>query len=391
MTVILDLADPSTFDDPRLPEFWAWSRKEDPVHWQPPRDGRPGFWAVTRHRDVVTLVRDTDRFRSDRGNVLDVLLAGEDPAGGRMLPVTDGAGHAAMRRLLNRQFTLRALAGFQAKVEHQARCLVDAAREAGACDFVSAVADALPVRTIADLMAVPRADHAALLDIARLALVTAGQGSLDHEDIRTARGDIVRYFLGLAAERRGGDGEDPVTLLTRAHSVEDVALNCYSLLLGGNETTRLTIAGIGQALAEHPEQWQALRSGEVGLDTAAEEMLRWTTAAMHIGRTTAHDTVVCGRQVLAGDIVTLWLTSANRDPSVFNEPDRLDLARDPNPHVVFAGGPHYCLGAELGRIEVRAVLGALRDLVTRIEPAGRADRVRSTFVRGCASVPVRLS
>jgi cytochrome P450 len=160
-------------------------------------------------------------------------------------------------------------------------------------------------------------------------------------------------------------------------------LNCYSLILGGDETARLAMIGAVQALLDHPDQWRALKEGTAGLDTAVEEMLRWTTPALHSGRTAATDTEIAGTPVRAGDIVTVWNASANRDEAVFDSPGSLRLDRSPNKHLTFAYGPHFCLGSYLARAEIAAVLSALRTRVTTL------DRTAPTPTSSTASAAFR--
>jgi cytochrome P450 len=392
---VVDLGDPRSFVDCDMPAFWAWARAEDPVHWQPPVSGRPGFWAVTRYADVAAVQRDADRFRNDRGNVLDALLAGGDSGGGRMLPSTDEPRHAQLRSVLTPFFAGRAVAALQAQVEATARRLVGAALDHGTCDFAAVVSEPIPLETICNLMGVPAGDRPFLLEAAERSLA-AERPDASRADIRTARNEIVRYFLRLSADRRGRDGADLVSAMTRGRveedtlGDEDVALNCYSLLLGANETTRMTLTAAAEAMAGYPAQWHAFRSGAVEVATAGEEIVRWSSAAMHAARYAARDTVLHGRQILAGDIVTLWVSSANNDERVFADPLVPDLSRSPNRHLAFGIGGHFCLGAQLARIELRAVLTAVRDLVTGIEPAGAGTRVYSTFLGGHSSLPLTL-
>jgi cytochrome P450 len=171
---------------------------------------------------------------------------------------------------------------------------------------------------------------------------------------------------------------------------DEIMLNCYSLILGGDETARLSMVGAVLALVEHPDQWRALKRGEAGLDNAVEEMLRWTTPALHSGRTATADTEIAGRTVRAGDIVTVWNSSANRDERVFDAPDALRLDRSPNKHVTFAHGPHFCLGAYLARAEIAAVLSGLRSRVNALERTGPAGPVYSNFLNGMVSLPLAL-
>ncbi|MEU0009356.1 cytochrome P450 [Streptomyces sp. NPDC006314] len=392
----LDLADPVLHAENDLSEVWRWLRTQEPLHWQPERGSRPGFWVLTRHADVAAAYRDTERFRSDGGNVLDTLLGGGDNAAGRMLPVMDGSRHAQLRHALMKAFSPRALASVVDSIARASRELVTEAMERGRCDFARTVAGQLPLRAICDLLEVPRADRQQLLAMTSSALGAESAEGLA-ADSWVSRGEILFYFAELAARRRREPGDDVVSLLTRCRvdgrelTDEEVVLNCYSLILGGDETTRLALAGAVAALLEHPDQWRAYQAGGIATETAVEEVLRWTTPTLHAGRTAAVDIALQGRTIRAGDVVTLWNTAANRDESAFDEPDRFLLSRTPNPHLTFAFGPHFCLGAFLARAEIGAVLRDLRDLVAEMRLTAPARRVYSNFLSGIDSLPVALT
>ncbi|UFQ14057.1 MULTISPECIES: cytochrome P450 [Streptomyces] len=392
----LDLSDPALHAEHDLTEVWRTLRAERPVHWQPARHGRPGFWVVTRYDDVSAVYRDARAFRSDRGNVLDTLLAGGDSAGGSMLAVTDGARHARLRAALMKSFSPRALDGVVRSVRTATRGLLEDALERGTCDFAQDVAARIPLRAICDLLDVPEADRGEIL-----ALTSAALGS-EHADAGPdeawlARNDILLYFADLAARRRAEPGDDVISVLAACRpgglplTDEEIVLNCYSLILGGDETTRLSMIGGVEALLAHPEQWRRLRSGEVTTRSAVEEVLRWTTPALHAGRTAAVDVTLRGRSIAAGDIVTVWNASANFDERVFDRPGRFDLSRTPNKHMSFAYGSHFCLGAYLARVEIETLLDGLRTLVAEMEATGPSSPVYSNFLSGSARLPLSWS
>lgn len=389
----VDLADPSVHAEKDLSRVWRYLRAEQPLYWQPPNGARPGFWALTRYQDVVDGYRDTDRYSSDRGNTLDTLLQGGDPAAGLMLPTTNGPRHAELRGQLMKAFSPRALAGTVASVRAAARDLVREALEKEIFDFAQDVAGQLPLRAICDLLDVPPDDRRGLLAMTSSALGSDTKDDL-HRDNWVAKNEMLVYFSELAARRRGDGRDDIISLLGRCRvagellSDEEVVLNCYSLILGGDETTRLSLIGGVAALLDHPDQWRAYQDGQVDTDTAVEEMLRWTTPTSHAGRTAGEDFEIHGRRIRAGEIVTLWNASANRDQDVFDEPDRLILSRTPNRHVTFSFGSHFCLGAYLARAEIGAVLGDMRELVGTMMAAGPARRLYSNFLTGYDSLPL---
>jgi cytochrome P450 len=392
-TTTLDLTDPATFvrHDPHA--FWAGVRDHDPVHWHPGRDGRPGFWVVSRYADVVAAYTDAARLSSGRGSVLDVLLRGTDSAGGRMLAVTDRPRHRELRNVMLRAFSPRVLAPVVEQVHRRATALIRRVTAAGAFDFATEVAEHIPMGTICDLLSIPPADRPDLLRWNKNAL-SSEEADADPYVALEARNQILLYFVDLAGRRRADPGDDVVTMISTATvdgellSVEDVALNCYSLILGGDESSRVSAIQAAKAFADFPDQWRAVRDGAVAVDTAVEEVLRWATPAMHFARTATTDLELGGQRIRAGDIVTLWNLSANFDERQFSEPRRFDVTRMPNKHVSFGHGPHFCLGAFLGRAELRALLTALAETVSRIETAGPARRVYSNFLNGHSSLPV---
>ncbi|ATL25931.1 cytochrome P450 [Streptomyces formicae] len=389
----IDLADPALHAERDLSGLWRRLRADEPVHRQPARGARPGFWVLTRHADVAAAYRDSERFRSDRGNVLDTLLGGGDSAAGLMLPVMDGARHASLRGQLMKAFSPRVLASVVDSIRRASRQVVEDALDKGRFDVARDVAGQLPLRAICDLLDVPATDRQRLLDMTSSALGAQSEAEL-RDGSWVSKGEILLYFSRLAAERREDPRDDVISLLTQCRvdgvplTDEEVILNCYSLILGGDETTRLALVGMVAAFLDHPAQWHAYREGRVATETAVEEVLRWTTPTLHAGRTAAVDIELHGHTIRAGDVVTLWNASANRDGTAFHEPDHFLVARTPNQHLAFAHGAHFCLGAFLARAEIGAVLRDLRELVGSMEAAGPARRIYSNFLTGIGSLPV---
>lgn len=392
----VDLARPQTHLRTDIDELFRRLRTDEPVALHPPTDRQPAFWVVTTHQ-LVTEVYRSDRFTSVRGNVLATLLNGGDSAGGRMLAVSDGARHRQIRRQLLQSFSPAALEQTRQRVGRSMRHLVRQAVRRGSCDFATDVAPQVPLAAICDLLDVPAADRALVFASTSRALAghTASDGELH---ARLARSELLSYFAKLVPAR--GDepvGDDLVAQLVRMSrgplrlTHEEVILNCYSLLLGGDETTRLAMIGTVRALARHPDSWRGLRQGEIGIDSAVEELLRWTTPALHAGRTAVTDTVLGGTRIAAGELVTVWNRSANFDEAEFVRPDELDLTRAPNRHLSFAYGPHFCLGAALARIELSALLEALVEEVSTIELAGPPSPIYSNFLSGFHRLPVQLT
>ncbi|MEU7384887.1 MULTISPECIES: cytochrome P450 [unclassified Streptomyces] len=391
----VDLTDPRTFEENDLREYWRRLRTTRPLHWHPPTGDAPGFWVISRYADVMALYKDNKRLTSERGNVLVTLLAGGDSAAGRMLAVTDGAPHRNLRNVLLKAFSPQALKPISDRVRQNTTRLVVEAVRRGECDFATDVAEHIPMNTISDLLGVPTADREFLLNLNKSALSSNEEGQSE-TDAWLARNEILLYFNELVAERRAKPTEDVISVLANSTvngeplSEEVIVLNCYSLILGGDETSRLSMIDAVRTLTRHPDQWQSLRDREVTLESATEEVLRWATPAMHFGRRAVTDVELHGEVIAAGDIVTLWNSSANRDEEVFADPYVFDLNRSPNKHITFGYGPHFCLGAYLGRVEVNAMLDALRTYSTGFEVTGEPQRIHSNFLTGLCSLPVRF-
>jgi cytochrome P450 len=391
-----NLADPKTYIEHDMGAVWRRLRADDPVHWHPPTTEGHGFWVVTRYDDISRVLRDPAHFTSESGNVLATMLQGGDTGAGRMLAVTDGPHHTELRKLLLRAFAPRALEDVARRVRETTRRLLTEALKRERCDFARDVASSIPLDTICDLLDVPQADRRHVLKLTKSALASDYEKPEAGAD-RMARGEILLYFTDLVAARRRSPGTDPISLMATAEvggrrlNDEDIVLNCYSLIMGGDETSRLAMIGAVRAFIDYPDQWAALKSGAVTVESAGEEVLRWTTPTMHFGRAAIGDVEMHGRRIHAGDLVTLWFTSGNRDEEVFPDPDRFDLARSPNKHLALGYGPHFCLGGYLGRIEINAMLDGLRTLVGGIEEAGPAQRIYSNFLSGMSSLPVVLT
>ncbi|WP_329791959.1 cytochrome P450 [Lentzea sp. DG1S-22] len=391
-----DLTDPTTFVHNDLQQFWAEVRDRNPVFWHESRWNCPGFWVISRHADVLAAYLDATKLSSARGTVLDVLMRGGDSAGGRMLAVTDRPRHRELRNLMLRAFSPRVLGEVALRVQRRADELVDRVTRSGSFDFATEVAEHIPMSTICDLLSIPSADRSDLLRWNKNAL-SSDEADVDPLAALEARNEILLYFSDLAAHRRVHPGDDVVSMIATAIvdgeplSIDDVALNCYSLILGGDESSRVSAICAIKAFADFPDQWQAVRAGDVDVDTAVEEVLRWATPALHFARTATADFELHGRSVRAGDVVTMWNVSANFDERAFDTPEKFHVRRNPNKHVSFGHGPHFCLGAYLGRAELRALLTALARTVSRIELTGKPKRVYSNFLNGHSSLPVTFT
>ena len=392
----VDLTDPMTFADLDMAEVWRRFRAEAPVHHHPGTERGRAFWVLSRYRDVRALYQDDERFSSHHGNMLASLhKPHDDPAAGMMLALTDAPRHHTMRSILSKAFSPRSRDLVVNRLEARVAALLHDAMGKGTFDFARDVAERVSMGTICDLLGFPAADHDRLLELSRQAL-SSDEADQTDEQAWTARNELLLYCQDVAVARRGNPLDDLVSAMAtctidgRPMTDEELVVNCYGLILAGDQTSRLAMVGGLLAFARFPDQWEALRDGRVPMAAAVDEVLRWTTPVMHVGRTAVTDVEIGDRTIRKGDIVTGWNTSANADEDVFPEPGVFDLGRTPNPHLTLGFGPHFCFGAYLGRAEVRAVLETLCREVADIELRGAARPLYSTFLRGYGSLPVEL-
>ncbi|MFJ6611192.1 cytochrome P450 [Streptomyces sp. NPDC091289] len=393
----VNLTDPSTFLRPDMEDFWRHVRAEEPVYLHPATDSGPPFWVVSRHADVLTVLQDPEHFSSRSGNMLSSLhKPGGDPAAGINLALTDAPRHNAMRTILLKAFSPRTRKMVTDKLQQRVDQLLGGAAGTGTFDFAKEVADVVPMGTICDLLGFPPEDHKYLLDLSRDALSTDEEGQSE-EDFWLSRNELLVYCQEIIEARREDPQDDLISAMATCEingepmTDDEVVVNCYGFILAGDHTSRLAMVGTLLAFSQHPDQWQALKEGRVPIAAAVEEILRWTTPSMHMGRTATADVTVGGRTIREGDHVILWNTSANRDEATFRDPQSFDLARTPNKHLSFGSGPHFCFGSYLGRAEITAVLKTLCGSVDRIELMGDPKPLYSTFLRGYSSLPVSLT
>ncbi|MER7000256.1 cytochrome P450 [Streptomyces sp. NPDC000410] len=387
----INLVDPELYSHGDPFEQWRWLRANEPVYWHPPTD-LPGFWALTRYEDVRTAYRDSETFSSAQGILLRPAEHGEDPGGGRTLALTDPPRHRQLRGLVDEWFALRSVRGFEPEMTEVANRVIDDALARGTCDFVADIAARVPLYVICNMMGVPSSDWEHLFKLTSQAF-----GAGDPMTQRFAHLDIMGYFEDLQAAKAANPSDDLVSILATASidgtplSPEDIILNCDNLLVGGTENTRIAAAGGMLALLEHPDQWRMLSEDPGLLPSAVEEILRWTSTATHIMRTAVRPIDIHGHSIEVGDRVTFWLPSANRDESVFEEPDQFDIQRKPNRHLALGFGEHFCLGSVLARAELRILYNELLRRSIRIELDGTPTRLTSIVVNGPEYLPVRLT
>ncbi|TDD65524.1 cytochrome P450 [Actinomadura rubrisoli] len=386
-------------------------RRTEPVHWNPEADGGRGFWSVTRHADILAVDRDQATFTSEKFVNLEEVDERQAAIRRSMLE-TDGPRHLALRRVLSREFTPRAVAGYATFLRGLTARTLDAALAKGTFDFVKEIAADFPINVLARMLDVPDDDTERLIDWGNRIIANTdpdyadvllhSEESEQYRDLpfrSPASLEVFEYGRELAAKRRGGEGTDLVSRLVNQTPVDGEPLSerdfdNYFLLLvvAGNETTRHAITHSMRALIDHPEQADRLRADLDLMPTAVEEFLRWASPVYHFRRTATCDAEVNGTAVREGDKVVLWFASGNRDEDVFADPYRFDVGRTPNDHITFGkGSPHFCLGAALARLEMRIMFEELLPRLSGISLAGDVRRVRSNFVNGVKEMPVTVT
>jgi cholest-4-en-3-one 26-monooxygenase len=394
----VDLSDPDLIADHLPLDEFAWLRRYEPVRWNPQPStagyGDAGFWMLTRHADVTAVTRSMG-WSVEANSAFVRRLDESDPTGEStkdLLLCMDPPRHTRVRRVGNRCFTPRALAGLEDDLYERARRIVWAAKRNGTGDFVIDVARHLPLQAIAGLMGIPVEDRQQLFDWS-----DQMAGSEDPEYARTDLTGVVEMFAyaHAAAEARAENDLGDVTSRLVQPGADGQRLNSEEfafffmiLAVAGNETTRQAITHGMLALLQHPDQWERWRSERPA--TAIDEILRWASPAVVLQRTAGEDSEVAGQLVRKGERVGLYFASANFDEEVFDEPRRFDIGRSPNPHVTFgAGGSHFCIGANLSRLELKVMFDVIADDLSNTKLTGPPRRLRSSWLNGIKHLPVR--
>ncbi|MVZ99205.1 cytochrome P450 [Actinomadura sp. LD22] len=402
------LADPKAYaDDARLHEALALLRREAPVHWVEAPDYTP-FWAITKHADVLEIERNHEIFlnaprpllgtaefdelnrqRAEQGIALRTLIHMDDP------------DHRVIRAIGADWFRPRAMRALEPRVKELAKRYVDRMVELGGeCDFAQQVAVHFPLYVILSLLGLPESDFDRMLKLTQELFGgdddELQRGQSNEEKLQVLL-DFFAYFQGLTEERRKHPTDDLASAIANARidgePLNDFDTASYYVIIAtaGHDTTSATIAGGLQALIDHPDQRKRLTENPDLMPLAVDEMIRWVTPVKEFMRTATRDYELRGTTIREGDAVLLSYPSANRDEDVFDDPFAFDAGRDPNKHLAFGFGVHYCLGAALARIEVRAFFEELLPRLRSIEPAGPAESIATTFVGGLKRLPVRYS
>jgi cholest-4-en-3-one 26-monooxygenase len=398
----LDLLDADTFADGVPHDAFREVREAQPVFWFPqPGSHRDGFWVVTRLTDVQEVSRQPEVFSSaERGALLSLGSSVDEDAG---LAVTrelmlnlDAPQHGQLRNVVSRAFTPRVIRALEERLAAITNDIVDRALARGEGDFVRDIAAELPLTAICELIGIPEEDRQRIYDWTnRLIGFDDPELTASPEDGQLARAEMSVYANELAERREAEPQADILTTLLQADvngdrlSVAEFDMFFLMLCVAGNETTRNAISHGMRAFFEHPEQWELFKR-ERPLETTVDEILRWATPVIEFQRTATRDYVLAGQQIRAGERVVLYYPSANRDGTAIADPDRFDITRTDNDHVAFGGGgPHFCIGAQLARAEIRLVFDTIATRMPDIAPTAPARTLRSAFIDGIKEMPVR--
>ena len=404
----IDIADAARYSSGIPWEDFDALRQQPGLHWNRYQDH--GFWAVTRHADVCEVSRHPQRFSSAIGHVNLWDLEADALEARRSILEHDPPEHTRLRRVVSKAFTPRQMRRYEARTRAIAHELLDDVVRKGGGDWVSLVAAPLPIRVIIAILGVPQADADYMVELSNHLV----EGTTDSQSLppdaygnttplrllpfgSAAAWGLYEYGAKLGDERLSHPADDVVSQLVHAEvggdrlSATEFRNFFQVLVFGGNETTRTAITHGTIAFAQHPEQWDRLTADRSLLPNAVEEIIRWASPILHMRRTASIDTELAGTHVAAGDKVVMWYPSANRDEAVFDRPEEFDIGRVNNAQIAFGGGgPHFCLGAYLARMELSVLLEAMLD--RDIRPLGVENLVRipSNFVHGVASVDVEV-
>ncbi|WP_083090006.1 cytochrome P450 [Mycobacterium noviomagense] len=378
-----DPADPAFHAAPNRFDMWRAARREHPVAWTESA-AYGGFWSVTSHGLAREVLQNPRQFASGSGMRLGANARAVALASGRMLVVTDGASHRRLRAAHSAWLSSSAIDRMHSAIEDDIEHLLgELIAGGGSFDAVKDLGAVVARQVLARVLGIPQADWAKLGR-----LIDAAYATNVAQDAAEAHGELFMYLDELLAQRRARPQDDFVTALSqttvdgRTLTDDEILLNCDGMLTGGLETTPLAVSGAMVAFAQDPDCWQRLREHPELLNSAVEEILRWTSPPGHVLRTATAEISLGDAQIRSGDRVVLWIPSANRDEAVFPDGEHFVLDRQPNPHLSFGGGPHYCVGAVLARLELRCLLMVLTRNVASIAVTGREDLRHSNFLHG---------
>jgi cytochrome P450 len=401
-----DLTDLDNFAHGFPHDVFEQHRRDAPIFLHPPTehtpDGEP-FWSLASYAGSLAVMRDPQTFSSERGGARAYggTLIADIPIAGSILNMMDEPRHGRIRRLVSKGLTPKTIPRVEHAVRARTKELLRAAADKGTVDFVEEVAVELPMFMICMLLGVPQSDRHYVFGLLEPSFdFKSGVAYQETDETRRAGADLFSYGTNLIAEKRENPTEDMLSVVVHAELpdedpprlTEDELNYFFSLLFaGGSETTRNATAGGVLALVQNPREWSRLKADHSLVPRAVEEVIRWTSPAAHQRRTATRDTTIDGHEVAAGDKVVFWEASANRDDAVFGDGMRFRVSRDPNPHLGFGHGVHFCLGASLALLELKVMLEEILEAFRSIDLAGEPEWTRSNKHTGLRHLPVALS
>jgi cytochrome P450 len=399
----VDISSPDAFVDGVPNAYFRSLREHDPVHWQkecklPGIRHRAGYWALTRYDDIAFVSKNSQIFSSERGSVFLSDLEPKDLQNMRQQLINmDTPRHTQLRSLINRSFKpaeIRETEGDFLKIVRDTFDRLEGVRE---CDFVDAISAPISLHVLTNFLGVPQ-NHSKRIYNWTNKLIGAGDPKVSSVfRARLAVLEIFVYAAFLAHKRRKNPRADVYSALVNGtldgKPLErlQLGMNFFLLIIAGNETTRNALSGGVQALCEHPDQLKLLRKDPSLLPQAIEEMLRWVTPVMQFRRTATRDTQIGQQRIREGEKVVMYYAAANRDPSVFEHPERFDITRKSNPHLAFGTGTHFCIGSHMARLEMRITLAELLQRFPNFRLSGPVERLSSNFISGIKRMPLALA
>jgi len=381
-------------------DIWKWLRHNDPVFFWEETDGIP-FWAITKHEDIVKIGKQPKKFISGP-----TLVVSHEPPRENNFPPTliqlDPPKHHDYRKMISKRFTPRALERFHHDIDEIGREIVDklVQNDEGECDFVTEISAPLPIAVIAWMLGLPKEDWPLLFDWTNRIIGAQDpeyqiEGMTSQQVAESTMTELFTYFVKLVEEKKKNPGDDLVSIFNtfeyegKPLELMDVLSWCLIIVVAGNETTRNATTGGMLAFIENQGELRRFQQNPDLLKPAVEEVVRWTTPIIHFGRTATEDCEIRGKQIKEGDTLALFYPSANRDEEVFDDPYTFRIDRDPNPHLGFGVGEHFCLGAHLARLEMEVAYKYLLPRIDEVELTAPPERLHSALVGGVKHLPIR--
>lgn len=391
----IDLWSSSSFVGGHPREQYRWLRQNDPVHWHEEPGGR-GFWAITKHEDVRAISRDSQSFSNSPTIMMQDVPSGSGGAGGNMMIMMDPPAHTRYRNLVKSGFTPRAIEPRREDIERLAKRIVDEVIDRGECDFVVDVAGKLPSYVIAELLGIPLEDGVMFYDWTEI--IHSAPDAVTPQVRGETLGKMVAYAMEVAQQKQKHPGDDLCTHLLNAEVDGDRLtlpdfVSFFILLMdaGGDTTRNLVGGGMHLLLTHHDQREQLLVDLDARLPNAVEEMLRYVSPVVYMRRTLMRDVEMRGKTMREGDKLLMYYGAANADEEMFEDGDSFDITRDCTEHLAFgSGGAHFCLGANIARMEIIAMFREVLTRMADIELAGEPQWLASNFISGPTHLPVRF-